>query len=292
MDAITRNSLRNLKDFAVSIIVNYKNQKEIFWKFFTLNNDEAQKLIKEIITPSKPEPKKIKPKIQETKEKEEIQTPEKIIKQDIDKQKQGFLEKQKQIKKKEEELLKEKKELEKDLHLKIEQEHKELEKQRKEFLKEQQEMKKQRQELMGMMEEIRQERSQLERIRSGKEPIKAAIQKKIVPIQERVEKEKDPFFTKIREYMKSNQMKIKDYEIIKKGQVDLTISIPAAIGEVDYYCCAKKKKRSNEGDLSTAYIKGQNKKLPTLYLSLGNITKKAQEMLTKEFKGLVVKKIE
>ena len=249
-----------------------------------LDNNQAQSLIKEMLAP-KPKRKVEKLKIEKKKEpvKREIEEPGK---------KQDILEKKKEIEKKEKELLKEKKVLEKELHLKIEQEHKELEKQRKLFSEQQREMKKQRNELMQMMEEIRQERVKLERLKTGKEPIKPAVQKKIVPISERVEKEKDAFFVQVREYMKSNGMKIKDYEIIKKGEIDLVVSVPAAIGSVDYYCCAKKKKRSNEGDLSTAYIKGQNKKLPVIYLSLGKVTKKAEQMLNKEFKGLVVKKIE
>jgi len=39
------------------------------------------------------------------------------------------------------------------------------------------------------------------------------------------------------------------------------------------------------------YIQAQSKKLPVLFLTTGNVTKKAEEMLNKEFKGMQVKKI-
>lgn len=308
VDNITKATLRNIKDFAVSLVVNFNNQKEIFWKYFLLDNIEAQKIIKQMLTIKKPKSeakpilKKEKVPIKEVHAEfeEKIQSkkviektkPKPVTEKEPKKISDNLLEKQKEIKAKERKLLKEKEQLEKELHKTIEQEQKALEKQRKEFLEQQKEMQKQRQELMGMMAEIRKERSQLEMLKSGKESVKATTQRTIVPVSERVEKEKDEFFVKVREYLKSHEMKIKEYDIIKKGEVDLVISIPAAIGSVDYYCCAKKKKRSNEGDLSTAYIKGQNKKLPVIYLSLGKVTKKAAEMLKKEFKGLVVKKIE
>jgi len=59
-----------------------------------------------------------------------------------------------------------------------------------------------------------------------------------------------------------------------------------------YYCKAKVGKRVNEGDLSSSFIVGQSKKLPTLFLSTGELTKKAVEFLEKELPGVCFKTID
>jgi hypothetical protein len=43
--------------------------------------------------------------------------------------------------------------------------------------------------------------------------------------------------------------------------------------------------------MAAAFVQGQLRKLPTLLLSTGTLSKKAKEMLGKEFKGMVVKQI-
>ena len=40
-----------------------------------------------------------------------------------------------------------------------------------------------------------------------------------------------------------------------------------------------------------AFVQAQLSKLPALFLSTGSLSKKAKEMLGKEFKGMVVKQI-
>ena len=48
---LLRVSLRNIKDFAVPLEVTYKNKKEIFWKFYSLSNDEASDNIRKLLLP-------------------------------------------------------------------------------------------------------------------------------------------------------------------------------------------------------------------------------------------------
>ena len=77
-----RVALREIKDFAVPLQVNYKNNVEIFWKWYLTDNKEAESLIKNILskkefTPEKPkeEVKKeiISKPLEETEQKKEIQ---------------------------------------------------------------------------------------------------------------------------------------------------------------------------------------------------------------------------
>jgi hypothetical protein len=101
---------------------------------------------------------------------------------------------------------------------------------------------------------------------------------------------KDKFFEEVKEYFASNSIMVLESAIVKKNsELDLVVSVPSAVGRLTYYCKAKNKKKSNDGDLASAYVQGQSRKLPTLYLSRGELMKKASEMLAREFRGIVVK---
>ena len=61
----------------------------------------------------------------------------------------------------------------------------------------------------------------------------------------------------------------------------------------DYiYCVAKDKKTVNEGDLASAYVFAQNKKMPCLYLTTGKLSKKTEGIVHKEFQGLMIEYLE
>jgi hypothetical protein len=121
---------------------------------------------------------------------------------------------------------------------------------------------------------------------------KEEIQKELGIPTEELEREKDVFFKKVWEYFKTNDIQIIDYKIIrKKSEIDFTIAVPSRIGSQEYYCKAKSKAKVNDGDLSTVYVQGQAKKLPTIFITTGELTKKAKDMLSRDFKGMVVKRI-
>ena len=72
----------------------------------------------------------------------------------------------------------------------------------------------------------------------------------------------------------------------------MIIKIPSVMGELEYYCKAKNKKTVNDSDLSSAVVQGQLKKLPVMFLTTGELSKKAKEFLNTELKkGLVIKNI-
>ncbi len=133
---------------------------------------------------------------------------------------------------------------------------------------------------------------------------KEAIQEEKIPetkpkeIQKEIFKEEKPkeqklpkkepddlFFTKINNYFNRNKIRIIEKEVVKKGsEIDFIISIPSSIGELAYFCKARAKKRINDNDLSNAFVKGQLKKLPVLFLTDGELTTKAKEILERDFK--------
>ena len=85
---------------------------------------------------------------------------------------------------------------------------------------------------------------------------------------------------------------VQEHEIIRKNEINLVLKVPSAVGQVTYFCKAKKKAKCDEGDLSAAYMEAQIKKLPLLFLYTHELTKKAQEMLaTDAFQNAIVSKL-
>lgn len=102
----------------------------------------------------------------------------------------------------------------------------------------------------------------------------------------------DPFIKKIKDFFSKNNIQVLDYRLIRKNsEADFVINVPSSVGSLSYYCKAKSKKKVNDGDLSSAYIQSQIKKLPILFLTEGELSKKANELLATEFKNMTVKKI-
>ncbi len=72
---------------------------------------------------------------------------------------------------------------------------------------------------------------------------------------------------------------------LKRGKEKVKLKVPSKVGMMEFFGKVKKKKRINEGDLSSAYITGQGKKLPVLFITNGKSTKKALAMIDKDFKN-------
>ena len=136
---------------------------------------------------------------------------------------------------------------------------------------------------------------------------KNEIQKKIQPLQEKtksieteIQKKPDKkkkllktdhneFLNTISNYFNRNKINILSKEIIRKTEIDFLIQVPSAVGALEYYCKAKNKKKINDADLASAFAQGQLRKLPVLIITNGELTKRAKEMLQKDFKGIGIK---
>lgn len=102
----------------------------------------------------------------------------------------------------------------------------------------------------------------------------------------------DKFLRKLIAYFSENRIEVIEQKISRKNlEIDFLIKVPSSVGMLNYYCKAKNKQRVNDGDLSSAYLQGQEKKLPILFLTTGGLTKKAKEMLDAGFKGMSIKNI-
>ncbi len=119
-----------------------------------------------------------------------------------------------------------------------------------------------------------------------KEPKEKIIEKKT---EKKIKKEvhqEDTFSSQISDYFNKNKINILSKEIIRKTEIDFTIQVPSNVGNLDYYCKTKNKKKINDADLSSAFAQGQLRKLPVILLTNGDLTKRAKEMLQKDFKGM------
>ncbi|MBW3012397.1 hypothetical protein KY311_04380 [Candidatus Woesearchaeota archaeon] len=305
LSPLMKAAVREIKDFAVPLKV---NKTEIFWKWYLLSNEEATQIIKEKLAPKpKPQPKKEpekkpEPKQQEPKKKEPA--PEK--EHDHDKKPEIKVEKKEELKPKPEQAVKKQ-------HDELAKKKEELEEKEKELRRKESEIGAKSKELMEL-EELKRKREEefakkelelKKQIQDEKRKFEEELFRKEEELRKQIEEEKqkkleeekkeelnDDFFLHVKAYFDEKNIEIDHYEIIKKGkEIDFTIIVPSAVGEMKYYCKAKNKKKSNDGDLSTAYLKGQSMNLPTLFLSPGEVSKRALDMIGKEFKQLVVKKL-
>lgn len=141
-------------------------------------------------------------------------------------------------------------------------------------------------------------------VKEKEEPIEKEIPKKIEETQKKIEPliekrksvkkekiDKDIFLEKISNYFSKNKINILSKEVIRKAEVDFIVQVPSAVGNLEYYCKAKNKKSINDADLASAFAQGQLRKLPVLFITNGELTKRAKEILQKDFKGMSVIKV-
>ncbi|MDP4012567.1 MAG: hypothetical protein Q8R00_03095 [Candidatus Nanoarchaeia archaeon] len=97
------------------------------------------------------------------------------------------------------------------------------------------------------------------------------------------------FLVDISNYLKKNEMQIIEEIAIKKNKEShFVVKVPSQIGELHYFVVARDKNKINEGDISLAYHEGQKRKLPVLFLSSGEMIKKAEKYIEDNMKGFVV----
>jgi hypothetical protein len=223
VEPLIRVSLREIKDFAVPLQVNVNGQKEIFWKWHLLTNNEAEQVLKSILQPPKPEIKK------------EIPKEEPIVKEETPAPKPPAI-------KKEEPVVQQQETIQKEIPKPVERKP---------------------------------------------EPKQEVL---IKPKPARKQENKEEFFRKVKSHFSRKNIKILKEISKKRSEEEYIIKIPSQIGELEYYCRAKSKKRISDSDLDAVFAQGQLLKLPIILVTCGELSKKAQEKL-KEFKSIIIKKI-
>ncbi len=141
--------------------------------------------------------------------------------------------------------------------------------------------------------------SEISEIINPKKPDIPQIQQQLEPIQQLLPIEKkqkksksvsqDDFAIQIQDYLSRYNIKtVENISQRKNKELVSVVNIPSSIGELEMFLVAKNKKKLANSDISLAHQKGQSKRLPTLLLTTGEITKKTQQHIEKNLKGLLL----
>ncbi len=102
----------------------------------------------------------------------------------------------------------------------------------------------------------------------------------------------DEFLKTVEGYLNSLNIKIKNVTLVKKNkEFDMVVLVPSPIGVLEYFCKARNKKKSAEGDVAQAFVEGQLKNLPSIYISLGDFSKKITDLISLKYKNLKLLKL-
>ena len=256
-----RVALRAIEDYAVSVQVKHGGTTELFWRWYLLGQSEAEKLIREAIVGQK------------RKQKEPLQQKEQIKQLEP-------------VKEEEQKTRPQQKTLEPEQR--IQPPPPKLEK-KEEKIAEKTEIGDQAVEKREIKEQ------KLEPI-TKKDP-ETKVEKKTddqdILLSTNPEDIKDDFFQKVHAYLKTKNISLKDFTITKKNsEIDCIVELPSTVGKLTYYCRAKNKKRVSDPDLASAFVQGQFKKLPVLFITPGILTKKAKTMMENEFKNITLNQLQ
>ncbi|MBI2108066.1 hypothetical protein HYT54_02970 [Candidatus Woesearchaeota archaeon] len=240
---LMRVTLREIKDFAVPLQINYDGRTEQFWKWYLSPNNEIQDLIRaQLELP-------IAPQSQQNQH-EQLNIPKQEANHEHSKLQQAV------------------------------------------------QAQKDEQHIEPIAQAVQPEKQAPKQSAISEKKSVQKIEQKILPkddLAEPVPKQKikkDAFLDLISKFFEKSNINVSESVIIKKNsEIDFIVEIPSPVGNLLYYCKAKNKSRISDSDLSNAYVKGQMRKLPAIYLSPGELSKKAAEMLNSELKGLSFKKI-
>jgi len=102
----------------------------------------------------------------------------------------------------------------------------------------------------------------------------------------------DNFYGHVKRVLEEKGARILEGKVVKKeAELDLLIELQTPFGPALYFCKAKAKKKSAEADLISAKLEGNTRHLPVLYLSNGEVTKKALDLLSTTCKGVIIGKV-
>lgn len=110
-----------------------------------------------------------------------------------------------------------------------------------------------------------------------------------VVVEKRQVVKEDNFMDLVVNSLKIKNIHVAETNVVRKNrEIDGKIKINSDLGVLEYYLLAKNKKSLNEADLSLANDRGRKNKLPVLFLSNGNLSKKAERYLEENLKGRVI----
>ncbi|MBT4539499.1 hypothetical protein HOI26_01665 [Candidatus Woesearchaeota archaeon] len=295
LELLEKVALRSLKDFAVPLHVVQGQQRELFWKWHQLTDAETNQAVTKYYHVVVPEEENIEVEessaVEEAPVEIEVKQAPKVTLEPKEPVKQASKVAPEPKQEPKQEPVKENK----IPSLSDLQEEQKLQEQKK------QELEDKESEAKELLEEEKVTETAKQVIEtSKKEQQKQLTEKKplLKKLREKIQQKKTPvpdtFLPTIKEFFSQHNIMLEEHSIVRKNsEIDLFIKIPSTLGHTLYFCKAKKKKKCDDKDLSSAYMEAQIKKLPLLLLHTGEMHKKAQEMLDSGvFQNVLTKQIE
>lgn len=147
---------------------------------------------------------------------------------------------------------------------------------------------------LPIIEEIKEIQKELEVIKKlePKEIIEEPIIEKPKPKKKKEKKEADKFYKDILKMFAEKKIEIVEQKVLKPGkEFNFMIKVPSNVGVISFLAIARDKKKINDADITMAFSEGLNLKMPVMYLSQGELNKKAEKYLETQMKSVLFKKI-
>ncbi len=120
-----------------------------------------------------------------------------------------------------------------------------------------------------------------------KEPERA--EKKPLKKEEKTQSSEGEIFEELNKYFNEKEIYVISQDVVRKNkEFNFVVDIPTTLGKLRYFVKAKTKKVINDKDIQLAWEEGNNNKLPVLFFTNGNLTKKAEKLLNDNVSGQFV----
>ncbi|MBU2497134.1 MAG: hypothetical protein KJ767_03690 [Nanoarchaeota archaeon] len=151
---------------------------------------------------------------------------------------------------------------------------------------------------IGLEKAIEIQKAEIQEIKESERPeiTEEKVREKKPVIKERKVREKErrikiDFIPELKKFLDENKVEILEENVIRKDrEVELVLQLVSSLGKINFFAIAKNKKVINPGDLTLAYYKSQEKKLPLIFLTTGKFSKKTEERASEL--GITIKSME
>lgn len=263
MVPLARVSLRNISDYAKPVEVRLNGEQELFWKWHMLENGDVARMLKNMLL-----------------KKEEEMLEKVVLNKPLEKTAVLPITMAGTFKNDAQNKCADKKKVQK-----IEQEQTVICSK---------EMKKTRKSSEELKHAAAQKSGQKKELLDKEEKKLLGAAERLLKLKEKQQKliAEDKLYARLELFFKQNSITAKEVSIRKKNkEIECVILLPTPVGDVKYFCKAKDKKKCNDNDLACAYVDGQSRKLPILFITTGEITKKAVGRIGKDFNNMKVRVI-
>ena len=147
-------------------------------------------------------------------------------------------------------------------------------------------------EAKGFIKEIVGSKKEEEKERVNETPQKEVVEQKKLVEQPKPKLEsglETEFFEEILDYFSSSEMYVISQNIVRKGrEFNFVIDVPSNLGKLRYFVKFKNRKNITDNDLLSALNEASKQKLPVLFLTNGELNKKAQKYIDENVSGQLV----